>query len=380
MVYWNSDTGARKQQILPNKGLADQFAARKTSELNSALLPSTDVIPISWVELLEKYRTHMEYDQCKPGAIKRRFLAIHTFAREMKITAPSHVTPERLERYIADGKNRVTRFGRPPAEATLYYDKVHLKAFIRWAMEERHLLGKFRLKIPKAPTWRAPKSLPAEDVARLLALFNDDRVVEFPDAWRTRLIIAVCTGQRNGVIEGLTPAKFTITVEDGVERGYLEVIEDKTGKPNWEPINTSLWPFVSAYIKSRPSMDRFWPDKYTSKKWKRICEAMGWPYPGFQYHDLRKVFASAMQAGGAPTGVTQKFLNHSTPNLTNQIYTHFDPAMKIFAEKLPGEDWARRIRPAKPTKTKETKPWRPRKEPRQEESSGPGFTGDDSAG
>lgn len=367
ITYWNTPEGVRKQKRFPNRGQADRYAAEKLKDLRSELREPDEVIPISWTDMLERYRTYMRYEQCEESAIKRRFLTINTFAEEMKITKPSHVTPANLEKYIGEVlPNRITRFERPTAPATVYHDKGHLKAFIRWAIEQRYIAGKFRLKMGKAPQWRAPKSLPVEDVAKLMALFNDDAVVEFPDAWRTRLILAICTGQRRSIIEALTPAKFSVTSENGEERGFLEVIDAKTHKPNWEPINSKLWPYVSAYVKSRLSRPRFWPDRFESKKWERICNAMGWPSPGFQFHDLRKVFASAMQEAGAPTGVTQKMLNHSTPNMTNDVYTHFDPALKVFVERLPGDKWMKDV--AIPTSEeidrrskKKKKAWRPRR-------------------
>jgi hypothetical protein len=155
LVGWHTDEGKRKQKVFPNKGQADRYAADKLMELRSELREPDDVIPISWSDMLERYRTYMRYEQCEESAIKRRFLTIDTFAKEMKIAKPSHVTPANLEKYIGEVlPNRITRFKKPTAPATVYHDKGHLKAFIRWAMEQRYIAGKFRLKMGKAPQFK----------------------------------------------------------------------------------------------------------------------------------------------------------------------------------------------------------------------------------
>jgi hypothetical protein len=74
-----------------------------------------------------------------------------------------------------------------------------------------------------------------------------------------------------------------------------------------------------------------------------------------------------MQQAGAPTGVTQKMLNHSTPNMTNDVYTHFDPALKVFVERLPGGQWMKDVaiptveEISKRNKKKKKRTWRPRR-------------------
>jgi integrase len=59
----------------------------------------------------------------------------------------------------------------------------------------------------------------------------------------------------------------------------------------------------------------------------------------FRFHDLRKTFCSLLAQNGVSTAVTQRLLEHSSPNLTNKVYTNVDPVLRIAIEKLPICNW-----------------------------------------
>ena len=42
---------------------------------------------------------------------------------------------------------------------------------------------------------------------------------------------------------------------------------------------------------------------------------------------------------GVSTAVTQKLLEHSSPYLTNKVYTNVDPVLRHAVEQLPVGDW-----------------------------------------
>jgi hypothetical protein len=44
--------------------------------------------------------------------------------------------------------------------------------------------------------------------------------------------------------------------------------------------------------------------------------------PGLKFHDLRRTFASLLAQRGVSTAVTQRLLEHSSPQLTNDVYTN----------------------------------------------------------
>jgi len=56
-------------------------------------------------------------------------------------------------------------------------------------------------------------------------------------------------------------------------------------------------------------------------------------------HDLRKTFGSMPAQNGISTAVTQKLLEHSSPNLTNKVYTNVDTVLRHAVEQIPVGDW-----------------------------------------
>jgi len=42
---------------------------------------------------------------------------------------------------------------------------------------------------------------------------------------------------------------------------------------------------------------------------------------------------------GVSTAVTQRLLEHSSPTLTNKIYTNVDPVLRQSVNQLPIEQW-----------------------------------------
>ncbi|MFC1765714.1 tyrosine-type recombinase/integrase, partial [Planctomycetota bacterium] len=58
-----------------------------------------------------------------------------------------------------------------------------------------------------------------------------------------------------------------------------------------------------------------------------------------RFHDLRKVFCSILAQNGISTAVTQRLLEHSSPDLTNKVYTNVDPVLRQAVDKIPADDW-----------------------------------------
>jgi len=79
------------------------------------------------------------------------------------------------------------------------------------------------------------------------------------------------------------------------------------------------------------------PDRFSPKRWRTIRRKAG--LPNLQFHDLRKTFASLLAQRGVSTAVTQKLLEHSTPHLTNQVYTNVDPVLRQAINLLPVKEW-----------------------------------------
>ena len=61
--------------------------------------------------------------------------------------------------------------------------------------------------------------------------------------------------------------------------------------------------------------------------------------PDLKFHDLRRTFASLLAQRGVSTAVTQRLLEHSTPHLTEQVYTNVDPVLRQAISLLPVAEW-----------------------------------------
>ena len=61
--------------------------------------------------------------------------------------------------------------------------------------------------------------------------------------------------------------------------------------------------------------------------------------PDLKFHDLRKTFASLLAQRGVSTSVTQRLLEHSSPQLTNDVYTNVDPVLREAVSVLPVAEW-----------------------------------------
>ena len=63
--------------------------------------------------------------------------------------------------------------------------------------------------------------------------------------------------------------------------------------------------------------------------YRRLCRA----------RHKRRSFCSILAQNGVSTAVTQRLLEHSSPTLTNKVYTNVDPVLRHAIEKLPVGDW-----------------------------------------
>ena len=104
------------------------------------------------------------------------------------------------------------------------------------------------------------------------------------------------------------------------------------------PIPESVMTELSNHIAMLPDgQEGLFNDRFSPKKWERIRKAIH--IPGLKFHDLRKTFASLLAQKGVSTAVTQRLLEHSSPRLTNDVYTNVDPVLRQAVDLLPVSDW-----------------------------------------
>ena len=104
------------------------------------------------------------------------------------------------------------------------------------------------------------------------------------------------------------------------------------------PIPEAIMTKLSSYIATLPNgQEQLFSDKSSPKRWEEVTWAMG--LPKLQFHDLRKTFASLLAQKVVSTTVTQRLLEHSSPQLTNDVYTNVDPVLRQAVSLLAVKDW-----------------------------------------
>ena len=85
---------------------------------------------------------------------------------------------------------------------------------------------------------------------------------------------------------------------------------------------------------------KLFKDNFSHRRWRKICEDVG--LIDLKFHDLRKTFGSMLAQNGVSTAVTQRLLEHSSPNLTNKVYTNVDPVLRQSVNQLLAEQWLKK--------------------------------------
>jgi integrase len=83
--------------------------------------------------------------------------------------------------------------------------------------------------------------------------------------------------------------------------------------------------------------ERPFQDRFSAKKWDRVRERI--KLPDLTFQTLRRTFASLLAQRGVSTAVTQQLLEHSSPQLTNDVYTNVDPVLRQAINQLRVSDW-----------------------------------------
>lgn len=100
------------------------------------------------------------------------------------------------------------------------------------------------------------------------------------------------------------------------------------------PVMAELKKYVSGFDIEQ---EKIFNDCFGQYRWEKICQKVG--LPDLRFHDLRKTFGSILAQNGISTAVTQKLLEHSSPDLTNKVYTNVDPVLRHAVDKIPIGDW-----------------------------------------
>jgi len=201
-----------------------------------------------------------------------------------------------------------------------------LKTFINWCRENRYLNGNLKIKELKEDE-RPTTSLNNVQIKKLLA------VAEHYPSIKMRILLALGTGLRRGDIESLKISDIDY------ERNCITTTSKKTRKSmGARPVPAVVMTELSKYISRMDiGQEKLFNENFIHKRWKKVCQKAG--LADLKFHDLRKTFGSMLAQNGVSTAVTQRLLEHSSPTLTNKIYTNVDPVLRQSVNQLPIEQW-----------------------------------------
>ncbi|MHC4070516.1 MAG: tyrosine-type recombinase/integrase, partial [Planctomycetota bacterium] len=302
---------------LPTKALAEHYRHIKYTQLNSDVFTGT--VTVDWQQMLEEYRHDKRVAGLVEASLYEEALTLRHFERLVGRCSSKQITQHATDTFILERGKEVKR-------TTLNKDISNLKAFINWCRGNRYVNGEIKLKLLKEDE-RPVKSLSTSQIRQLVSASKP-----YPRL-RMRILLALGTGLRRGDIE-------TWRVSDlDFEKSYVTTRSTKTRKsmgsrPLPVPIMAELKKYISGFD---PKQETIFNRPFSQYRWTQVREKL--ELRDFKFHDLRKTFGSVLAQTGVSTAVVQRLLEHSSPDLTNKVYTNVDPVLRDAVDQMPAGDW-----------------------------------------
>jgi len=317
--WWTGwyEGGRRKAKAFPTKALAEHFHYIKYTQLNSDVFTST--VDFDWSQLVEEYRRCKQVEGLVEASLYEVQLTLRHFRRIVVADSSMGITQQSLDAFVL-------KRGEEVGKSTLNKNITNIHAFLNWAVKNRFVASPLEIKKVKVAQ-KPVVSLSPKEVSDLLVATERHPTI------RLRVLLAVTTGLRRGDIEAIRIGDIHF------DRNTITTRNRKAGKAMPErPVPEQVMTELSNYVVRLPDgQERLFTDRFTSKKWNRVRERI--KMPKLKFHDLRKTFASLLAQRGVSSAVTQRLLEHSSPRLTNDVYTNLDPVLREAIEQLPISDW-----------------------------------------
>ena len=269
--------------------------------------------------MIGEYREAKKVQGVTEGTLYEIALSLRNFERLVGKCNSKQITQCAIDKFILQ---RGTEVSRP----TLNKDIRNLKTFINWCKKKRYINNEIELRKLKEEE-RPVKSLNDGQIRKLLV------ASELYAAMKIRILLALGTGLRRGDIDSLKISDVDF------EKNSISTTSMKTRKSMASrPVSAEVMAELSKYVCSLDvGQDKLFRTKFSHRKWRNICKKA--ELSDLKFHDLRKTFCSLLAQNGVSTAVTQRRLEHSSPNLTNKVYTNVDPVLRSTIEQLSVGEW-----------------------------------------
>jgi len=309
------ESGKRKAKALPTRALVEHFRQIKYTQLNSDVFTGT--VTIGWQQMVEEYRHSKRVAGVVEDSLYEAALTLRHFERLVGKCNSKQITQNSIDKFILERGDEVVR-------PTLNKDIRNLKAFINWCRGNRYVNGEIKIKLLKEDE-RPVKFLTNTQIRKLLLASKTYQTM------RMRILLALGTGLRRGDIESLRVSDIDF------ENSYVTTRSKKTRKSMGSrpvPVMAELKKYVSGLDAEQ---EKIFNVRFSQYRWEKIRQKVG--LADFKFHDLRKTFGTILAQNGVSTAVTQKLLEHSSPDLTNKVCTNVDPVLRHAVDQIPAGDW-----------------------------------------
>jgi integrase len=311
------ESGRRKSKALPSKALAEHFRHIKYTQLNSDVF--TSVVDFDWQQMRNEYHHAKQVEGLREASIYEALLTLQHFERLVRPSSSRQITQQSLDTFVLER-------GKEVKKDTLNKDIRNISALLNWAIKNRYVVSGLeirKVRVPQKPVF----ALSPQQVRDLIKLVSEHATL------RLRILLAVTTGLRRGDIESIRIGDIHF------DRNTITTQNRKAKKAMAErPVSEQMMTELSNYVATLPDgQELLFTDRFPAKRWEKIrCKA---GLPDLKFHDLRKTFASLLAQRGVSTAVTQRLLEHSSPQLTNDVYTNVDPVLRQAINLLPVAEW-----------------------------------------
>ncbi len=269
--------------------------------------------------MCDEYREAKKVQGVTEGTLYEIALSLRNFERLAGKCSSKQITQNAIDKFILQ---RGTEVSRP----TLNKDIRNLKTFINWCKKKRYINNQIELRELKEEE-KPVRSLNAAEIKKLL------KATEPYPSMKIHVLLALATGLRRGDIDSLKICDIDF------EKNSISTKSRKTKKSMASrPVSGEIMTELSEYVCGVDvGQEKLFKTKFSHRKWRKICREAG--LVDLKFHDLRKTFCSLLAQNGVSTAVTQRLLEHSSPNLTNKVYINVYPVLRNAVERLSVGDW-----------------------------------------
>jgi integrase len=246
-------------------------------------------------------------------------LTLRHFERIVGKCNSKQITQSTIDKYILERGKEVIR-------STLNKDIRNLRAFINWCRKNRYVNGEIEISELKEDE-RPVKSLSNAQIKTIISASKRHKTL------RMRILIALGTGLRLGDVDSILVSDIDFE-NNSVTTRSRKTRKSMGSRPVPVPIMAELKKYVSGLDVKQEKLFNDYFSRYT---WTKIRKKLS--LEDYTFHDLRKTFGSVLAQRGISTAVIQKLLEHSSPDLTNKLYTNVDPVLRHAVDQIPVGDW-----------------------------------------